>query len=41
MARFSRLRICPLKMTLLPRIAFATGDAIPTVGADDIIRSLF
>src|SRR5882762_5807113 len=30
--RFSRLRICPLKVTLLPRNAFATGDEIPTSG---------
>jgi len=28
MARFSRLRICPLKVTPLPRNAFATGDDI-------------
>jgi hypothetical protein len=40
MARFSRLRICPLKVTLLPRNAFATGDAIPTDGAADTIHSL-
>jgi hypothetical protein len=41
MARFSRLRICPLKVTLLPRNDFATGDAIPTDGAADIIYTPF